>query len=84
MNRFYSVSDVYTYLAGGSFVEYVHGQYGAQAVRALWRDGWIGGAESLGVTADGLEREWLASISEVSPAPLSAWDRIRSVGCEGP
>ena len=83
VNRFYSVSDVYTYLAGASFVEYVHGQYGASAVRALWSNGWIGGAESLGMTAEALEQEWRVSISEVAPAPSSAWDRIRSVGCEG-
>ena len=84
VNRFYSVSDVYTYLAGASFVEYVHGQYGASAVRALWSNGWIGGAESLGMTAEVLEQAWRVSISKVAPAPSSAWDRIRSVGCEGP
>ena len=32
VNRFYSVSDVYTYLAGASFVEYVH-----RTVRSLSR-----------------------------------------------
>ena len=31
-----------------------------------------------------VEQTWRASISEVAPAPSSAWDRIRSVGCEGP
>ena len=53
-------------------------------VRALWSNGWIGGAESLGMTAEALEQAWRVSISEVAPAPSSAWDRIRSVGCEGP
>lgn len=84
VNDFYGTSDLYTYLAGGSFVQFIAERYGMGAVRAFWQDGLEAGASSLGMTTEALQQAWTQTISTETAAPPDAWDRIRQVGCEGP
>lgn len=84
VNDFYGTSDLYTYLAGASFVHLIAETYGMGAVRAFWRDGLEAGTSSLGMTVAELQQAWMESISTATAAPPDALDRIPLIGCEGP
>lgn len=78
----FSVSSLHAYLGSASLVEYLLVVHGTPAFRVFWTDGFREGVRRLGVSNQELEEGWRQFLSLAEPAPDTAWEDVRTRGCE--
>lgn len=78
-----TVSDLVTYVEGGSFAQFVAERFGKDALHDLWSRGLAGLTGRTGMDAAALESAWQARIAEPRYQRRRVdWNAIRQHGCE--
>lgn len=81
VTRFRQLPDLRGYLQAAAFVQYLHGRFGAAALRPLWRSTTSRATRIAGVPLFDVERQWRSTLQSTSQVSDESLTLIEEKGC---